>query len=237
MKKFVTAAFTLLMTILTLPVVPVSASAKESDYNGWGGDASQSKFVDDVDYFSDSEEQEINEKIQETAQELEMNILVLAAGSNYYMSDSATEEFCDDSYDSTFGNNTDGVFFFMDFTGKQPAYDYISTSGKAVLFYQDDLDNESMINMIHRFLPSSDLDASLYTDDIAEGIYCFLDQLESRQDGPSYYYDPDSDYYFTYGKNGELEVSKNKPLRARLKAFIFALPIGLIAGIIYFFVT
>ena len=50
MKKFVTAAFTLLMTILTLPVVPVSASAKGSDYNGWSGDASQSKFIDDVDY-------------------------------------------------------------------------------------------------------------------------------------------------------------------------------------------
>ncbi len=234
MKKFVTAAFTLLMTLIMLPVMPISASASENYHQGWNGDASASRFIDNVDFFSDSEEAEINKKVQETAEKLEMNIIVLAAGYEYNMSDEQTEIFCDSSYDTTYGNDTDGVFFFMDFTGKKPAYDYISTSGKAVLFYQDYIDE--IFDAVNSYLPSSNSDYTQHTDEIEEGIYCFLGQLSEYQGSKSYYYDSDSGKYFQY-KDGKLIITTSKPLRARLKALVAALPIGAIAGLIFFFAT
>ncbi len=233
MKKFVTAAFTLLMTLIMLPVVPISASADE-DNQGWKGDASASKFIDNVDFFSDSEEAEINKKVQETAGELEMNILILAAGYEYYMSDDQTEIFSDSSYDTTYGVDTDGVFFFMDFTGKKPAYDYISPSGKAMIFYKDNID--SILNAVWSYLPSSDSDYTQHTDDIKDGIYCFLGQLSEYYDSDSSYYDEYSDRYY-YMEDEEVVITRSKPLAVRLKALLFAVPIGAIAGLIFFFAT
>ncbi|MBR5513213.1 MAG: hypothetical protein IKV85_04405 [Ruminococcus sp.] len=230
MKKFITAVFTLLMTLIMLPVVPVCASANE----GWNGDVSASKFIDNADLFTDAEEAEINRKVQETAEELEMNILILAAGYEYYMSDEQTEVFSDNSYDTTYGVDTDGVFFFMDFTGKKPAYDYISPSGKAMVYYKENID--SISDEVHFYLPSSDSDYTQYTDDIMDGIYCFLGQLSEYYGSDSSYYDENSDRYY-YIEDGGVVTTRSKPLAVRLKALIFAIPIGVIAGLIFFFAT
>ncbi len=234
MKKFVTAAFTLLMTLIMLPVMPISASAKENYYQGWNGDASASRFIDNVDFFTDSEEAEINKKIQETAEALEMNILILAAGYEYYMSDEQTETFSDSSYDTTYGVDTDGIFFFMDFTGKKPAYDYISPSGKAMIFYKDNID--SILNAVYSYLPSSDSDYTQHTDDIKDGIYCFLGELSEYYGSDSSFYDEYSERYY-YIDGEEVVITRSKPFLLRLKALLFAVPIGAIAGLIFFFAT
>ncbi len=233
MKKLAIAAITLFMTIFTLPVVPMSASAKENNSAGWSGDSSKSLFIDNADLFTKSEEEEITEEIQETAEKLELNIIILAAGSDYYMGDEQTERFSDDSYDQTFGADTDGVFYFMDFTGKQPAYDYISPSGKGMVYYKSHIDD--ILDELYYYLPSSDLDPADYTDDIKEGISCFLGLLSEYSNSDSYYYDDYSERYYYYD-DGELVITRNKPFKARLKALVFALPIGLIAALIYFFV-
>lgn len=233
MKKFVTAAFTLLMTILTLPVVPVSASAKENNAAGWSGDSSKSLFIDNADLFTESEEEEITEEIQEASEKLELNIIILAAGSEYYMGDEQTERFSDDSYDQTFGADTDGVFYFMDFTGKQPAYDCISPSGKGMVYYKSHIDD--ILDEVYYYLPSSDLDPADYTDDIKDAISCFLGLLSEYSNSDSYYYDDYSERYYYY-EDDELVITRSKPFKARLKALVFALPIGLIAALIYFFV-
>lgn len=232
MKKFTVAAITLLMTILTLPVVPMSASAKENNAAGWSGDSGKSMFIDNADLFTKSEEEDITEEIQETAEKLELNIIVLAAGSEYYMGDEQAERFSDDVYDQTFGADTDGVFYFMDFTGKQPAYDCISPSGKAMLFYKKHED--AIFDAVAPYLPSSDLDPADYSDDIKDAISCFLGQLSEYSGSESYYFDDYSERYYYY-EDDELVITRNKPFKARLKALIFALPIGLIAALIYFF--
>lgn len=232
MKKFAAAAVTLLMTILTLPVIPVSAFAKENDAAGWDGISVNSMLIDSADLFTDSEEKEITAEIQEAAELLEMNIIILAAGSEFYMSDDEVERFCDDSYDQTFGADTDGIFYFMDFTGKKPAYDYLSPSGKAMLYYKDNMD--AIFDEVFYYMPSSDLDPMDYTDDIRDGISCLLGQLSEYSGSESYYYDDYSDRYY-YEEDGELVITSSKPLRARLKALVFALPIGIIAALIYFF--
>ena len=185
MKKLAIAAITLFMTIFTLPVVPMSASAKENNSAGWSGDSSKSLFIDNADLFTESEEEEITEEIQEASEKLELNIIILAAGSEYYMGDEQTERFSDDSYDQTFGADTDGVFYFMDFTGKQPAYDYISPSGKGMVYYKSHIDD--ILDEVYYYLPSSDLDPADYTDDIKDGISCFLGLLSEYSGSESYY--------------------------------------------------
>ena len=69
------------------------------------------------------------------------------------MQDSETSTFCDRAYDEWFGPDTDGVFFFIDMTGKRPAYDYISTAGKAILFYDGVTDD--IREATYEYLPSS----------------------------------------------------------------------------------
>lgn len=233
MKKLAIAAITLFMTIFTLPVVPMSASAKENNAAGWSGDSSKSMFIDNADLFTESEEEDITEEIQEASEKLELNIIILAAGSDYYMGDEQTERFSDDSYDQTFGEDTDGVFYFMDFTGKQPAYDYISPSGKGMVYYKSHIDD--ILDEVYYYLPSSDLDPADYTDDIKDAISCFLGQLSEYSNSDSYYYDDYSERYYYY-EDDELVITRSKPFKARLKALVFALPIGLIAALIYFFV-
>ncbi len=231
MKKFTIAVISLLMISALLPALSVTAFA-ENYVKGWNGDVSGSCFFDGADIFSDEQEAELTEKIRETAQRLEMNILVFAAGPSYSMSDGETERFADGFYDEAFGKDTDGVFFFMDLTGDVPAYDYISTSGKAVLNYQDHISD--MFEEINAYLPSSGSDYSLHTDDFANAVVCFLGQLSEYNGKKSYYYDGDSGKYFYY-KNGELVISKEPPLRKRLTILLFALPAGAVAAIIYYF--
>ena len=70
-----------------------------------------------------------------------MNICVFIAGPEHLMSDQYEVQFCKDSYSERFGEDTDGVFLYIDMTGKKPAYDYMATAGKAILFYQDNVDD------------------------------------------------------------------------------------------------
>lgn len=231
MKKIMTSLISLLMILVVLPVISVTASA-ENYVKGWDGNADNSCFFDAADLFTKSQEEELTEKVRETAQKLKMNIIVFAAGPSYSMSDASTENFADSAYDETFGKDTDGVFFFMDLTGDVPAYDYISTSGKAVLYYQDHISD--MFDKINTYLPSSGSDYSLHTDDFADAVVCFLGQLSEYHGKKSYYYDSDSGKYFYY-KNGELMITQKPPLRKRMIVLVFALPVGIIAAIVYYF--
>ncbi len=234
MKKTIFIITALLISLFTLNTATISASAAETEAMGWDGNLENSYLEDDADLFTDDEEEELTEKIRDKAQELEMNIVVFVAGSGFsYFSDSETEDFADDSYDAICGMNTDGLFYYMDFSGKQPAYDYISTSGKAVLFYQDYIDD--IFQTILPYLPPSGSDYTEYTGDIKDAISVFLGQLSSYEGDKSYYYDGDSDYYFYY-ENDKLVITKEKPLRARLKVLIFAVPAGLIVALVYYFV-
>lgn len=226
------------LSIILLLIISVMSSSlcvtifAENYANGWDGSINKSQILDDVDIFSDKQEQELNEKIRETAKELEMNIYILAAGPDFALSDRDTETLSEQYYDKTFGEDTDGVFFFMDLTGKIPAYDYIATSGKAVLKYQDHI--YSMLDEIADGLPSSGSDYSLYADNFYDAVVCFLDQLSKYNDQKSYYYDENSGKYF-YFKSDDLIISKSPPLWKRLEVLRYALPIGAITAVICYF--
>ncbi|MBQ3670904.1 MAG: hypothetical protein II921_05440, partial [Treponema sp.] len=158
----------------------------ENDAKGFDGDTSKSGFVEmsptgnDVQLiFSETERAEIDGAVKKAAEKLQMNILVYASRSP--LSDYDTEFFCDDNYDEMYGPDTDGIFYYMDLSGKSPAYDYLSTSGKAILAYQAAKDN--IFYALDKYLPSSvDVQANglePYKEGIAGAVHEFLDQIDS----------------------------------------------------------
>lgn len=233
MKKLLIILITA-FTLLPMSMLTASAGTYE---NGWSGDSSKSKVIDNYGFFDDDMLKAMNLLVQQSSEKLEMNICIFIADDAYKMTDYETECFADDTYDEMYGEDTDGVFYFMDFTGEKPAYDYISTSGKAVLFYESY--TEKIFDAIAPNLPPSGLgDYSGYSDDIAQAISQFLTQIDYYYGNKNlkYYHDESSDKYFYY-KNDELVISDKPPFVKRLKILLFAVPAGLITALIYFFAT
>lgn len=238
MKKFLSFASAVLICIALLPlfIVDMDASAKQF-YKGWSGDTSLSGIEDDCNMFSPSEEQEMTELIQQYAAQLKMNIFIFLAGKDYSSyGDYKTECFADDSYDQRFGEDTDGVYFFMDFSGKVPNYHYISTSGKAVLTYQEHM--QSIFSHMKVYMPKSSTDYSDCKEDIRTSVEQFLTVFARYSDRTpnrfSYYYDDDSKppkyfYYFL----GKYYISSRKPIFVQL----YYLLIGIVGGTITAFIV
>lgn len=210
---------------------------KDNYHNDAPVDVSLSGLFDGYDFFDESEEQALTQLIQSKAEQLDMNIYVFIAGAEQRRrSDYDTECFADDKYDEMFGEDTDGVFYFMDFSGRKPAYDYISTSGKAVLFYQSHI--QDIFSNLNKVLPSSShSDFKEYKDDISQAVQIFLTGLERYAGNTSgYYYDTSSGKYFYY-KNDKLMITKKPPLQRRLIPLAVALPSGFVVAVIFYFVT
>ncbi len=228
----------IMITVFALLPLTVSTAFAENFHKDTEIDPSKSLVDDNYGFFDDDMLEGLTMLVQEKAEELDMNIYVFIAGSECRgYSDYKTECFSDDSYDEIYGEDTDGVFYFMDFSGKKPAYDYISTSGKAVLMYEENV--QSIHDACQSLMPPSSVDDySKYTDDVANAVGQFLTQLDYYYDeSPSgYYHDSSSDKYFYY-KGNELQITYSPPLSVRMKPLIAALPAGIIVAVIFYFVT
>lgn len=225
MKKLL---FIMLTVFALMPVFVIDSSAVDTSASG---------IFDGYDFFDDSEEQALTQLIQSKAEQLDMNIYVFIAGAGQRRkSDYDTECFADDKYDELFGEDTDGVFYFMDFSGRKPAYDYISTSGKAVLFYQSHI--QDIFSNLNKVLPSSNnTDFKQYKDDINQAVQLFLTGLEKYAGNTSgYYYDRSSGKYFYY-KDDKLMITTKPPLARRLIPLAIALPLGFVVAVIFYFAT
>lgn len=229
-----------LICLSMLPMFAVSASAADSYHQGFSGDPGDSRLVD-KEYdggdglFSDLQKEELNNAIVRYSEELQLNIMVWIGGN--YRSDNDTEIFADDTYDEIYGEDTDGVFYYIDLSGKSPAYDYISTSGKAVLIYESKIN--SMFSYLDNYLPASG--QTIYPEDIYGAVTAFLSLLKSHYDNkPSssltYYHDVSSGKYFYY-KGDELIITKSKPPALWLKACMISFIIGLVVSLLIYFIT
>ena len=235
MKKSILIAVNIFLVALMIVILYFQSSAKTDIAKGFDGQSSNSNFVDNADIIENSDD--ITELIQQTSEELQMNIYVYIAGSSdYNKSDYEIETFADSSYDEIFGEETDGVFYYIDLSGRSPAYDYISTSGKAVLLYQKNIDN--IFSQLDNYLPASG--QTVYSEDIENAIEEFLNLLKRYSNKiPSsmeYYYDESSGKYM-FMKNGEFLVSRNKPITYNLFFMGICIIIGLVTTVIVYFVT
>lgn len=227
MKKIFSAAIIFITLIFMIPV------ASPSEFSA-SADSVVSGFIDDADIFSDDEEEVLNKFIDETSEKLDLNIIICAAGSRLSASDYQKEAFSESSYNDMFGKNTDGVFYFMDLTGDSPAYDFIFISGKAVAFYEKNIDR--MFDEIFAYMPPSSVsDYSYHTDELINAALTFLKELEKydRSDDVVSYYDDVTNEYYKY-KNGKTVIKKGPPPSRRLFPLVYALPIGFVVALVYY---
>ena len=233
MKRLLSIIMTAVMCMCMLTVL-TGCSKPDNDYAGWDGEIEASCLMDDKELFTEEQRRELDEMIQAKAQELDMNILIYVNGT--YRSDSDTKPFCDQQYDNWFGNDTDGLMYYLDLSGKTPAYDYISTAGKAILLYEND--RETIFSHMDMYLPASGQE--IKQDQIYDAIVEFLDQLsiyaEKNKSKSGYYFDSNKGTYIYYIK-GELYITHKKPLIIWVRIWIVSAIIGLLTALITFLIS
>lgn len=211
--------------IIFTAILPLTVKAEK--------DFSNCKIYDEYGLFKESKLDELDSLLKQTAEEIDMYVAVYISKTN--LTDTQTEVFAEDYYEELFGENTDGLFFYMDLSGGVPAYDYISTSGKGALVYTDyknDGENnviDKIFDQLYIFMPSSG--EEIKSADIESVIEEFCRQLEKYAEtgAERFYYSYDSaDGKYIYQSGGKVVVSTHKPLFVMLKY----LPAGIIAGIL-----
>ncbi|MBR6985275.1 MAG: hypothetical protein IKH75_17435 [Ruminococcus sp.] len=241
MRKITSAIAAILTIIAVLPFCTIRTYAVENYATGWDGNSEKSMIYDDCGLFTDSELDELDEQVRSCSEDLEMNICIFLAGSSYLgYGEYKTEHFANSKYDEIYGDDTDGIFYFLDFSGDSPAYDYISAAGKAGYIYGDHIDtiNRSQNN----YLPASGKESYADDkDDIAAAIINYLNQLRRYGANPDhspfkYFYDEDTGKYFYYS-HGKYIVSKRKPFVLTLKYLPFSASAGFIVSLVIFLVT
>ena len=235
MKKSVLVIINIILVVLMFGVLVMQSSAKTDVAKGFDGNYINSSFLDNTGLVENPDE--LTTLVQQTAQKLEMNIFIYSAGtSDSYRSDYDIEQFADDFYDEIYGEDTDGVFYYMDVSGRSPACDRISTSGKAVLLYQNCIEN--IFTRLDNYLPAST--EPVKAEHIENAVKGFLSALEDystyKPSAFEYYHDESSGKYM-FMKNGEFVVSTHKPLIYNIVLMIVFLVVGAIVALITYFVT
>ncbi len=235
MKNILKSIFSAVSCALVMGCSTIGAfAAVDNSAAGFDGDTSNCGVYDHKGLFDPDELETLDRKVREVSDELDMYIAIYL--SDDAMSEYQTEVFADEEYEYLFGEDTDGVLYYMDLSEQYSAYDYISTSGKAIVLYQDSIDD--MLEEIFDYLPASG--ETIYSGDIERGIEEILSVLQDYGDAEpgmfDYYYDENTDKYIYYD-NGQVVVSPSKPLGAWLKGLLFAIPIGFIVFLLVYFIT
>ena len=234
MKRLFSVMAALAVCFCLLPSCVLKADAAKNYHVDFNGDSSRSMLVDERGIFIEHNEDyvELNKMIQEYSEKLDMNILVFTAGTP--RNDLNTEIFAQDSYDEIFGEDTDGIFYYLDISGQYSLYDYITVSGESILRYKSHLD--SILYALSSYLPASG--EEVHEEDICEAIKVFLKQLEKYSDHTpkafEYYYDEITDKYCYYS-GGEFKITKSKPLVLYIKPFCISLVSSFVIMLIVYF--
>lgn len=197
-----------------------------------------SETATDEPFFSDEEVEWLTQAVRETAEKVQMNVIVQAARTP--LDDYETIDYANYTYDSICGEHTDGIFFYLDMSGKTPAFDYISTSAKGVLCYNSNI-IDLILDDVYEFLPTSSDVAENgyepYRENIKKGIYAFLKGVENyglfyAGDEGSYVRSSNSDKYM-YFLNDEFYVTTSRPPKQKFNLMLAGLIIGFIAALIF----
>lgn len=232
-RRIASLVSVLVLMVIMLPSLGIGAKSEMLT-----GYPRESALIDECGLYNDDPQtfSELDTYIKQKSQELNLNLIVFLSGN--YRSETDAMVFADDSYDEIFGENTDGIFYYLDISGGSPANDWISTSGRAVLIYEDHL--QSIFSSLDYYLPSSG--QTVYPDDIKRAIMAYIGHIESYAHvKPSvfdYHYDPYKDTY-AYYKHGEYCVTEpgKKPLIVYLKPFCMSALAGFLVSLISYLIS
>ena len=201
------------------------------------GDTSRSHIVDNKEILSNETETRLNKLVREYSEKLQMNIFIYVSGTKY--SDSQTESFAANTYNELAGEDfTDGCIYYLDFSGKRPAYDYLWVSGKAGIIYPDNL--SEVTDKVVPYLPPSSK-KNITEDDVVPGIEHFLMIIENYYNKYSqsffrYTEDEQNKLYF-FDTGSEYYCTKKMAPGARVSVFMTSLSFGYILALVIYFIV
>lgn len=174
------------------------------------------------------------ETLENTATESGMHIGVWIGSTP--MGTYATTSACDDTYDETFGVNTDGIFLYLDCSDESDLYDYISTSGLGQFYYTNSANCDRISAMWDHMMPY----LSRGNEDLPSAIQAFCDDVVSyaAQGAPSdsyYVYDSDRGDYLIL-EDGDVQFVDTLPesytttREERMLRVLISAVVGLLVG-------
>lgn len=231
MKKF----FRILSALLVAVVVLSCCGCSYSDNTAKGYDEDKlelCRVIDDKGIFSEEQVEELSELVRETAEKVDMHLVIYISGT--FIGEYSTPDFAGDLYEEIFGEDTDGALYYMDLGEGSYAYDYISTHGKGILMY----DTDAMFDVIYNYLPSTG--ETIYANEIYSAVKKICEEFEKHGKGDpgalSFAYDEYTDKYIFF-RDGKTVVSTTKPLVARIPSMFISLIIGVVASLLFYFIT
>lgn len=229
MRKILKPAAALLLgtAIAACGISPMTGAAIEP---------TESLLVDDAQLLTAEEQEALTEEIIETANYIEMNILVYVSGSHVEHSD--TQMYCEMLCQERYDMDEDSVVLYMDLSGHDDPsyspYDFFYTRNRARFYYTDDSYGGSnriqdIFSEINPYLPRCE-------EDIPGAVEEFLSELEYYYNyGPDtsyYYYVPDTGKYVTMDDSGNQVFSDSPP-----REWGLALGIGIVVSLIITLIT
>ncbi|MBQ9460879.1 MAG: hypothetical protein IJU51_03030, partial [Clostridia bacterium] len=189
-------------------------------------------FKDEAEILPDNAEREIWEKLQSTADYLNLNIAIFIGGN--YRTDDETVNFTNECISALFGSSSDTVFIYLDFEGYSPAYDYIRTSNNADTIFTDTKRNR-ILNTMYQKLPKSS--EPIYPDSVKLGVLNGIEEIKTQGYVNNYQhtntYDNANNTYDDYAppprKNNNISFNE-------VSSFFSKIPSWLIFGVIGFIV-
>lgn len=201
-------------------------------------DPNESFVIDTSGILSDDEITSLTDKTQDTAEYIDMNILVYVSGTAVGGSDSKTQMFCEELCFDHYDRDADSVVLYLDLAGhgdtSYAPYDFIYTRNRARFYYPSEYDDaedriSEIFSTMNPFLPRGDEDP--YT-----AVEKFLNDLEYYYDAGvsnlKYFYVADTGKYITMSSDGKLKQSESRP-----KNWGMGLLIGLIVASVVSIIT
>lgn len=229
--------FRLAAAVITSAVILSGGLCSYAANSAQGFDEDNVKYCgiyDEKDIFSEEDEAELTELIQETSRETEMYLYIYISDTFRY--EESAEIFAGNEYERIFGEDTDGALYYMDLAEGPYAYDYISTHGKGILMYDKNID--SMFDVIYNYLPSTG--EPIYSVSIYTAVEKICEQFKKYgEDDPGFFnysYDEYTGKYI-YFRSGATVVSSSKPISAMGKPLLISLCVGLAAALLFYFIS
>ena len=215
MKKYLLPLLAALLLMLNLS--GISASAGEF------------QLFDPGYLLSSSESSEVAERLQQTADTINMNVVVILG--NEQNSDTTIESMTNSTYDQLYTNQSDGVCLYLDLSSSASPYDYLSTTGLAQFYYTNSERNNRIDPML------SAVGKHLYpkgSEDVVGALDEFANQLETYYSRgiPENYYIYDNVYHEYYHvENNQIIATSGKPYLDMVRLVTGTL-CGLILGVL-----
>ena len=211
-------------------------TGSENRYVGFDGDFSNSGIIDENGIFDDDPQtlSELGDLVRDCSKKLNMNILIfLPDSSRSAYSDDDVRDFTANKYNAVFGENTDGLLYYIDISGKSPACDDIAKSARVSLIFPDST-CQSIFSILDEYLPPSY--GPVYPEHITNAITNFCALLESyynSNDISGYYHDSTATPpVYVYEKGGKSYVTTSKPPMLKLIICIAGELIGALTALI-----